>query len=290
MPFYIARDEGYFAEQNLDVEFRQIGRNQDIMAAVASGDVDVVTGMLTVNELGLVASGARLRLVASLGESPPEACPLVAVMTRRDTAESGALTDPAAIRKLRFDFDSILPLGYFVDVLLRPYHLTTHDLDVVNIPPPAALEALHNGDIDVTVEGEPYITMQLDRGAVIWDSLEHLLPGYVSAALMFGPDLLDQRPDVGRRLMVAVLEGIRRFRAGKTPRNLDIVAQASGLPRDQLERTCWPWVSENARIDPATLRAYQQWSVDEGLVDHVIPDDELFDDRFIEYANAELAK
>jgi hypothetical protein len=49
-------------------------------------------------------------------------------------------------------------------------------------------------------------------------------------------------------------------------------------------------VSENARIDPATLRAYQQWSVDEGLVDHVIPDDELFDDRFIEYANAELAK
>ena len=291
MPFHIAREEGFFAEQNLDVEFRTVGRNQDIMAAVASGAVDVVSGMLTVNELGLVSAGARLRLVASIGEADPQACSSIAIVARRDLLESGALADRARIRQLRFDFDPLLPLGYFVDVLLRPYDLTTHDLDVVNVPPPVALETLQRGDIDVTVEGEPYLTMQIDTGkTVVWGRLEDLLPGYVSAALMFGPNLLDARPDVGERLMVALLEGIRQFREGKTPRNLEIVERASGLTSDQVARTCWPWLSADARIDPSSLRAYQQWSVDDGLVDRVLEDDELYDFRFIDHANAELAK
>jgi hypothetical protein len=49
-------------------------------------------------------------------------------------------------------------------------------------------------------------------------------------------------------------------------------------------------MSDEARLDPAVFRGYQAWSVAHGLLDRVLEDDELFDLRFIDHANAELGR
>jgi len=289
MPFYMADEEGFFAEQDLEVEFRRLGRAQDIMTALARGDVDVATGMLTMTELGLIASGARIRLVATLGEAQPDACTFLGIVARREHLESGALSDPAQIRRMRFDYNSILPFGYFLDELLRPYGLTTADLDGVDLPPPVALELLRRGD--VTLDAEPYVTMHLETGeAAIWRGLEELLPGYAWSVVMFGPSLLDEHPDVGERLAVALLKGIRQYRLGRTPRNVALVEQATGLSPAQVADSCWPTMSEDGHADAAVFLGYQQWSVAEGLLDRVLESDELVDHRFMGYASAALAQ
>ena len=73
LPFYIAQEEGYFTEQRLEVEFLRLQRNHEIMTALARGEVEIAAGMMTVNELSLAAMGARVRMVAELGEY--DTCP-----------------------------------------------------------------------------------------------------------------------------------------------------------------------------------------------------------------------
>ncbi len=292
-PFHIAKAEGYFEEQGLDVEFLMLGRNQDVMTALAHGDVDAMAGMLTLNELSLMAAGARVRVVAALAGTPPAdlGCAQYAVVARREHLESGALADRERIRRMRFDISPFIPLGYALDELLRTFDLTVDDVETVDLTPPVALEALRNGQIDVTADSEPFISMHVATGeAVIWRSVNDLIPGWTPSVVLFGPTLLDERPAVGQRFMTAVLKAMRQYRQGKTPRNLTISEQASGLTAEQVAGACWPTPTEDGRVDAGSFLGYQEWSLRRGLLSRLLSADELVDQRFIEYANAELGR
>jgi len=291
MPFYIAAEEGYFAEQNLDVEFVKLARDTDLMTVLARGQVDVAGGMLTANELRLISEGVQIRMVASLSDLLPEACSYAAVVVRREHLESGALQDRERIRRLRFDANVILPFGFFIDEFLRPFELTTDDLDVIDLPSPAAVAALADGSIDVTIDSEPFVSQYLESGeAAIWEPVEQIAPDYVFAAVRYGPTILEDRPEVGERFAVAMLKAIRQYNLGKTERNLDIVRRASGLSPERVAATCWPVTDDDARVDAALFREYQEWNVAHGFVDRVLPDDELVDHRFFDHANAVLGQ
>jgi len=291
MPFYIAAEEGYFADENLDVEFVQLGRDTELMTALARGQIDVAGGMLTANELALMAGGVQIRMVASLGDLMPGACTYSAFVVRREHLESGALTDRERIRRLRFDANVILPFGYFIDEFLRPFELTTDDLDVVDLPSPAALAAISNGAIDVTIDSEPFISQHLESDdTAIWVRAEDIVPDYVFAALRYGPAILNERPEVGNRFAVAMLKAIRQYNLGKTPRNLEIVERASGLSRERVVAACWPVTTDDAHVHASVFRGYQEWNVAHGFVDRVLRDDELVDDRFFDHANAVLGQ
>lgn len=293
MPFYIAQAEGYFETENLDVEFVTLGRNQEVMTSLAQGDVDVMAGMLTLNELSLAEAGARIRVVAAFASpAPPEAeCAQAGILIRREHLESGAAVDPVRLGQLKYDINPYIPLGYALDSLLGRHGLSIDDVETVDLPPVVALEALRGGQVDVTADSEPFVTRHLLGGeAVLWASLNDVLPEFQQSVVLFGPALVDERPEVGKRFMAALLRAMRQFRGGKTPENLAIVEQASGLPADLVAAACWPTLTEDGRANPAAFGGYQEWCVRRGLLDHVLADDELFDHRFIEYANAELAR
>lgn len=291
VPLHIAREEGYFAAQNLDVEFVQLGRQPDVMAALARGDVDAASGMLTVNELNLAASGARLRMIAAMGKLDPDPCSFTSFVARRETIESGALGEPERVRELRLDANITMPFGYFYDEALRPLGLTLEELDWIDLPSPAAVDALASGSIDLTLTSEPFIRMHLSGGGeAVWKAVGEMLPEYVITMLMFGPRLLDERPDIGERFTVAVLQAIRQYNHGKTPRNLELVELATGLTPDQVREACWAPMTDDARLDPQIFRGYQEWNVRHGLADRVLEEDELFDPRFIDHANRVLSE
>jgi len=288
MPFHVAAEEGYFAEQNLDVEFVQLGRSREVMTALARGEVDVSGGLVTTTELALVARGAQIRMVSSLGRLAADHCAHAAFLTRREHLESGALQDRDRIRGLRFDVDLLSPYGYVTDELVRPFDLTVDDLDIVDLPPPAALAAIFDGAIDVTIMSEPWVSRTLEsEDLVIWERAGEVVPDYVLTMLMYGPTMLD-RPEVGERFAVAMLKAVRQFNRGKTPRNLEIVERATGLSAELVAAACWAQIRDDARIDPSGLRGYQEWNVAQGFLERVLSDDELFDHRFIDHANAVL--
>jgi NitT/TauT family transport system substrate-binding protein len=291
MPFHIAQEEGYFAEQNLDVEFVRLERIQELMTGLALGEVDVAAGMLTVNVMNSVAKGARIRLVGALGHLDRDGCSFNAIVARRALVDSGALTDPKRLRALTFDADVLLPYGYWLDEAVRPAGLTIDDLTIVNLPESAAGEALLSGAVDVTLVSEPFLGQLLTSSeAAIWKRTNELFPDYQISVMMYGPELLDERPEVGDRFAAAMLKAIRQYKQGRTPRNLEIVERASGLSVLQLQSACWPASRADGHIDLDAFHGYQAWAVSRGYAERVLDADELVERRFIDYANRELAR
>src|SRR5262249_42947326 len=109
------------------------------------------------------------------------------------------------------------------------------------------------------------------------------------SVVLYGPGLLDARPDVGRRFMTAYLRGVRQYALGKTAHNIDLIVRPLGLDRDALARACWPSVSPDGTVAVASLLEFQQWSVATHLVDRAISSNELLDLQFLQYANKALA-
>jgi NitT/TauT family transport system substrate-binding protein len=289
MPFHIAQEEGFFGEAGIAPEFVRVGRSQELMAALARGEVDAVAGLLTVSELNAMATGVRVRVVATLAELDPEECDFLAVIARQGLAESGDLTDPDRIRELVFDTDPLTSLGYQVDVLLQRHGLGIDQVQLVNLPPPAGLDAMQSNSVQVILENEPFLSRHLQAGtSEVWAPVSAITPNYPHSVLIFGERLLDERPDVAERFATALLRGIRQFREGKTERNLEIVDGASGLPPDLVRTACWPVAPQGARANAAALRGYQEWSVSRGLLDRVLDDVDIFDDRFMLQAEANL--
>ncbi len=290
VPFHIAAEEGYFADQNLDVEFVRLGRDQEIMTSLARGEVDVASGMLTLNELNMAALGVKVRMVAAVSNLDPEACTYAAILTRREHLESGALLDPEQLLRLKFDVNVTTPHGYWVDELLRPLDLTVDDLVITDLPPPAAIPSLINGAVDVTVLSEPHISLLLEsEEAAVWERVDRIVPDYAFSVVKYGPTILEERQEVGERFAVAMLQAVRQFNQGKTARNLELAESFTGLTSEQVATACWAPTPDDARIDADVFRGYQEWNVASGLLGRVLAEDELFDHRFIDHANEVLA-
>jgi hypothetical protein len=68
------------------------------------------------------------------------------------------------------------------------------------------------------------------------------------------------------------------------------VERASGLSAERVAAACWPVTADDARVDAAIFRGYQEWNVSHGFVDRILSDDELVDRRFFDHANAVLAQ
>jgi len=290
-PFHIAAEEGYFSARNLEVEFMRLPRQQEIMAALARGEVDVTAGLVSVSNLNSMSRGVRTRFVAALGHLVPGECPFNAFVARRELLDSGALQDPEKVRGLRFDIDVVIPFGYWADLLLEPLCLTIDDIDIVSLPEAIAVDALISGSIDVTAVSEPFLSLLVASGeGAIWKETSELVPGYLISAMSYSSSLLDERPEVGERFAAAMLEAMQQFRRGKTTRNLSLVESFTGLAPEQVAAACWPSGPEDGRVDVSTLRGFQEWAVSLGLMDRVLSEEEMVDHRFIDSANARLAR
>ena len=57
-PYYIAIEEGYFAEQGIEVEVVSMTGTEEVMPALSSGQVDVASGLISAGMLNAIARGA----------------------------------------------------------------------------------------------------------------------------------------------------------------------------------------------------------------------------------------
>ena len=132
-PFFIAKEEGYFAEQGLEIEFVDLDP-QTTLPAVMQGEVDVTAGLVSAGLFNGISRGGRMRIVADKGYVDPADCAFFALVGRQTLVEVGEASDPAHFRGKQVDVLGGSWHNYYLDELMATIVLTTEDLSLTNLP------------------------------------------------------------------------------------------------------------------------------------------------------------
>jgi len=285
-PLFIAKEEGYFARQGINVEFEKFQSATSALPSLVNGDIAVSGGTLSPGLVNAITKGAHVHIVADKGRSSPGSCTAVGLVVRKDLIDSGMVKQASDLRgrKIMASSDS----SYGVYRVLAMGNLTTDDVEVVDMDFASGVVAIKNGGIDAGLLSEPYITQTLNSNSAVV-----LIPANVYSPdwptpLYFGPAFLDKDPDLGKRFMVAYLQGAKQYNEGKTERNLAILGNYSKIDRELLSQSCWVPVAQDGDLPRQPVREYMDWMYANQKITQNPDDDLLFDMTFVNYANEVL--
>lgn len=282
-PLFFALEEGYYEEQGLDVEFIEM-TSADALIGLLTGDIDVVGGFVTPNALNAMHEGTVIKYVADKGFVDPDACVVNALTVSSETLASGKLDDPSNWPGLKVEAEEINITGYMFSILAEQAGLTLDDFDLISLPPPVELSSILDGSIDISSSAEPWLMRALLGGAEIWKPARELIPNATFSVIGFGPSILENDPDLGKRFMVAYLKAANQLGEGKTERNMELMVKFTGLDEELLEQACWAHFAEGVRINTDSILAFQEYLFARGMLDAIVPAETFYDATFTDYA------
>jgi NitT/TauT family transport system substrate-binding protein len=288
-PIFIAKDEGFFARQGINVEFVKLTGFSMALPLLISGDAAVTSGPLSSGMINSLAKGAHIRIVADKGTITPGFCTGVAILVRKDLYDNGTVRNISDLkgRKLMGTSGSN-DNSYTLIRALALGNLSMNDVEIVQMDYPSGIVAFKNRAIDAGMFTEPYVTQALNSGsAVVLSPAQEFVPGY-SIPLFYGPAFLDKDPDLGRRFMVAYLQGVKQYNKGKTEQNLAIMGNYTSLDRELLNQSCWYPVREDGYVSRQPNRETMNWMYANKAITRIPDDDQLYDMSYVDYANGVL--
>lgn len=290
-PLYIAQEEGYFAEQGLEVEFEGL-RGAAVYVALVSGDIDVAVSHLSTRTLSAIYQGEPVKIVADKGYVAPTGCTVNGLLARSAPVASGELNEVEDMvgRKVEYALGSVQ--AYYLDLLLNPAGYSLADVEQVDFDSQAlTMEAFKTGAVDLVVESEPWLTRIVNAGdAVIWKDYAELLPDFQFAYIIYGPNFLEKDPETGRRFMVAYLKAVQQYNQGKTERNMELMEAFTEIEPELLDQVCWPTFREDLLINTQSVLDFQDWAIENGHLDGPVTVELFWDQSFVEYALEAVGK
>ena len=281
-PLMIAQAEGFFRAEGLDVEFVSAMRSEESLAALVTGDIDVRPGPLHAGFLSAIAQGAKIRVAAGQGHLAPDGCTYYAIVLRPGFEPSA--TTP--IKRMRASQDGAT--RYVVSRMLAPHGVDLDAIETVRLPEAVMVMSLERGSIDAVAVSEPALTRTSKVGK-LWIRAQDAVPNFQWGVIAFGDRLLNRERETGVRFIRAYNRGVERYREGKTDRNVAIIAAATGESETITREACWPTFRAGSSIDWASIAQFQRWANAEGLMEHTLSREQVWDSTFIGASTARPA-
>lgn len=223
-PWYIAQENGYFADEGLDMTITNFMNDADMTAAFASDRIQVAN-MASHSALQLAEQGLDITIVLLLDAS----LAADAILT------DGSITSVADLAGASVAFEegsvSNLLLGY----ALQENGLSLDDISPVPMDPSEAATALVGGSVPVAVTYEPYIseaTNASDGFQTIFTAAEQ--EGLISDVLAVDNDFLAENPDTVQKIVNAWGPAVAYYESDTADAQA-IIAENIGSDVDALE-------------------------------------------------------
>lgn len=288
-PFFIAKDEGYFEKEGLDVEFVRLVQPMAGVAEVAKGSIDMTQVGTRVGIFNAMGRGANLRIVADKGGFAGEKTATSGFLIRKELLDAKGKPDWERIKGRKVSVDPTSFWGFLFEKYLSRNGLKMSDFDIEDLPVTVLPGAFDQGNVAIAHVTEPWVT-KITRGGkvVLLVADASLSPNAHFSGICFGPSLLEGNPEAGERFMVAYLKGVRQYNKGKTDRNIGIIARNTGLDSRSVAESAWPAIRNDGQMDISGFVEFQRWAKGKGYLDVVVPAEKLWDPRFVEQANRKL--
>jgi NitT/TauT family transport system substrate-binding protein len=268
-----------------------------MVPSLAAGQIEVGGGGISTALVNAVSRDVPLRLIADKGSLRP-GFGYEALVVRKELADSGAAQSAADLKGRKIALNTLTSVDiYLLDALLEREGLRLEDVSTEELPYPDMITALANGAVDAAICLEPIVTAMLTRGVgsrlLTFDTV---VPNTQLSSIMFSPNFMRDQPEAARRFAIAYLRGVRDYNRGfTTGEGRDEVIQtlikhtAIKDPR-VFETMVLPGLNPNGYLNAENIIAAQQFWLRRGLVQNIVPPDQLVDHSYVDAANAVLGR
>jgi NitT/TauT family transport system substrate-binding protein len=256
-PVYVAKDLGYFAEQGLDVELRQFAGGSEMIAALATNDLNTGFGGAGPGLFNAFSQGLPVKIIApGHSEGNPVATPLVVAKSK---CESGEIRSVADLKGKKVAINAPGATEYWLSQALASGGLTMDDIDLQTLSFPDAVAALGSGAIDAAILGEPTATLAEQKGVGVRLVDDFDVQGITPTMVYANTDFLAQQPDAAKGLMIGYMKAVRAIMqfGFSNPQILPIIAEYTGLPADLISASVSPLFSVDGDISVESLNTLQ---------------------------------
>ena len=150
----IAEDKGFFKQQGLNVKLITMTTTNQTTSGLLSHTMDFsMENYVGMFEAEKAVPNLNLRVVADNSQASVDDDVLLVAKNSKLTSISQLKGKKVSIPAPGFNYGAMA-----LDVLLRPYHLSSADYTTVVLPFSAAEQALAKGEVDAAFTTEPFIT------------------------------------------------------------------------------------------------------------------------------------
>ncbi|MDR2900680.1 MAG: ABC transporter substrate-binding protein [Treponema sp.] len=267
LPFMLARDEGFFNAEGVDVELVTFYNPQERDAAIQAGKVDgAVSDLLAA---ALFSAGGFDTKITSLTDG------------RYGIVASPSFKNKSleSLRGKKIGLSLHTIIQYSVDYLLKNSGIDVTEYEAVSIPRmPIRMEMVLTGQIDAAALPEPLLTAAIQRGAVLLASTDTV--NIDAGVLIFSEKILNERLNDVRSFYRAYEKAAEKINSHPDNYRQYLVDKAS-FPNEV--KDAYRFISYRKPMLPATdqIENALSWLYARNLLSKYINPKELIDDRAI---------
>lgn len=209
--FYIAKEKGYFADYNIEVKFAQFANSDDMLPALAAGEVDIAGGVSTASFFNAIAQGIDVKIIADKGHNVKGKSYFSFVIGKDKQGEIKEYADFKGKRIAISTKDGVD--DYIFEQMIAHGGLTREEVKFVLMPDfGSMMAAVNNGTVDAALQIEPFITQGEKKGLhVRFGDTTDYAPEAQIAMVLASPQFVNKEKEVSLRFMTAYLKGVRDY-------------------------------------------------------------------------------
>lgn len=284
---YMALQNGYFAEEGLDVEVRVPADPTTALQLVATGDDDF-TISYQADVLYARAQGLEVTSIAALVQQP-----LNTIMA----LESSGITEPADLKGRTVGVTGVPSDEAMLGAVLESAGLSLDDVEIVNVGFDL-MPSLLGGSVDAIIGGyyvhEAILAQQQGKPVVAMNVQDYGVPDYYELLMVTSDAFAAENPDAVGGFIRALQRGYEAA-AADPDAAVDALVAAYPETAEDVEREgiklIVPLWTDNGSVPwgmqtEERWQSYHDWLRQAGLLEQDVPVNEAFTNEFVEAAGS----
>ena len=250
--FFVAKEEGFFKAEGLDVELVEFANSADGLAALRAGKLDL-GAFGTTAPLVHISKGADIRIIGGvMGEDAA----IITTAENAKTIKTIADLKGKKIATVRLATGDAVFRGALDDAGLN----WKTDVQIFELKsPPAVLEAVKSGQVDAGVTWGPHDVTAEAQGLKVIIRSRTLQPGHPCCRLTVNADDFQQRPEVWEHFIRAFLRA-EKFANDNHEKTLDDISKYLKLDRALIQKAYYEGYLDQTS-DPNVAGIVRFWQV-----------------------------
>jgi len=253
LPLYVAQENGYFADANIQIETIQLQSSNLLVDALIRGDIDFVVESSAVPAIIAETIDPGKIKVFSISDITPEA-PFDALIIKKDS-------ELITLEDIKDKKIGVFP-GSTATKLLKKFlddkNIDTSGIEFVQLIPPNQLPALTSGSIDVLHSYEPITAIALENGdakklygSVYAEQLNHNPQGVALVSASF----LKDSPETAKEV-IGAFDRTSDFIRENDSETRRIVSKYVKVDKKVASKVVFLYMSKSNKIDHQVLQDY----------------------------------